>query len=35
LGKKGKCEMFAIGLNPSDPDDKKLDPTPKNIEEIA
>ena len=35
LGKKGTSEMLAIGLNPSNANEKKLDPTSRNIEKIA
>ncbi len=35
LGKKGRAEMMAIGLNPSKADEIKLDPTSRNIEKIA
>ena len=35
LGKKGDNEMMAIGLNPSIANEKKLDPTSRNIEKIA
>ena len=35
LGKKGKSEMLAIGLNPSTANSVFLDPTSRNIETIA
>tara|TARA_A100001011_G_scaffold315443_1_gene334098 strand:+ start:9089 stop:9619 length:531 start_codon:yes stop_codon:yes gene_type:complete len=35
LGKNGTSEMLAIGLNPSNANEKRLDPTSRNIEKIA
>lgn len=35
LGKSGKAELLAIGLNPSTANEKKLDPTSRNIQSIA
>jgi len=35
LGKQGKVELLAIGLNPSKANEEKLDPTSRNIEKIA
>ena len=35
LGKQGKVEMLAIGLNPSKANEEKLDPTSRNIQKIA
>ena len=35
LGKAGKVQMLAIGLNPSKANEKQLDPTSRNIEKIA
>ncbi len=35
LGQKENHEMLAIGLNPSTSNEKKLDPTSRNIQSIA
>ena len=35
LGQKGNQNLVAIGLNPSNADENKLDPTSKNIKKIA
>lgn len=35
LGKKGENNLFVVGLNPSNADAQNLDPTSRNIEQIA